>query len=98
MDTELASKLLGALGNNTRLAIFRALIQAGDIGINPRILSKKFNLKPNKLSFHLNCLKELNLILDHKQGREIKYSANYKIMDGLTKFLFENCCQGQKKC
>lgn len=95
MNHNIAVNLLNTLGNNIRLLIFRMLIQAGDKGLNPKDISDELNIMPNKLSFHLNDLKKFGLITNKKDGRELIYSANYKLTQELVEFLFENCCQGE---
>ena len=99
MDNKTATQLFSLLGNDIRLSIFRMLIQAGDSGIRPKQMSDQLKIEPNGLSFHLNKLKELALINNKKSGRELIYYANYKIIEGLVDYLFENCCNGDtKKC
>lgn len=92
MDNKIAVNLLNILGNDIRLSIFRMLIQAGDEGLNPSYIAEKLDIKSNKLSFHLNGLKKANLVNCKKNGRELLYSTNYKVIGGLVDFLFENCC------
>jgi ArsR family transcriptional regulator len=94
MNNNVAVKLLSILGNDIRLSIFRLLIQAGKEGLNPSYIAQKLDIKSNKLSFHLNGLKKANLVNCEKNGRELIYSTNYKIIGGLVDFLFENCCNG----
>ena len=99
MNNDKAVNLLSILGSDIRLPIFRMLIQAGEKGLNPRYISDKLNIKPNKLSFHLNNMKKYNLVSSKKNGRELIYSTNYKTIQNLVDFLFKNCCMGDnKKC
>jgi ArsR family transcriptional regulator, arsenate/arsenite/antimonite-responsive transcriptional repressor len=93
MNNNIAVNLLGILGNDIRLIIFRMLIQAGKKGLKPRQISSELEIKPNKLSFHLNKLKTCDLIFSKKDGREITYSANYILSQELIEFLFDNCCK-----
>ena len=88
---------VNTLGNDIRLTIFRMLIQAGDSGLNPKYISDKLDIKPNKLSFHLNSLKKINLVQHNRNGRELFYYANYKTAQNLVEFLFENCCGDKDK-
>jgi ArsR family transcriptional regulator len=92
MENNTAIKLLKTLGNDFRLPIIKMLIKAGKQGLNPSYISSKLDIKPNKLSFHLNDLKKINLITSKKSGREIIYFANYKLMNNLVDFLFDQCC------
>ena len=95
MKSDIAANLLKTLGNNNRLLLFRLLIQAGSNGLHPTYLCEKLEIQPNKLSFHLNALKNEKLILATKQGRNIIYKANYNIMKDLVDYLFENCCNNE---
>ena len=97
MNNEKAVNLLSVLGSDIRLPIFRMLIQAGKEGLHPKDISNKLNIKPNKLSFHLNSLKKYNLVKSDKNGRELIYSTNYNTIQSLVDFLFENCCKNDDK-
>ena len=96
MNNKIAANLLNILGSEIRLSIFRMLIQAGNKGLNPKYISDKLDIKPNKLSFHLKGLKDSNLINSNKNGRELLYQANYDNMQKLVDFLFENCCENNR--
>lgn len=93
MNNNRAVDLLSILGSEIRLPIFRMLMQAGEKGLNPKFISDKLDIKPNKLSFHLNNLKKCNLVNSKKDGRELIYSTNYETAKKLVDFLFENCCK-----
>ena len=85
---------LGALGHETRLAIFRLLVQAGPEGVNAGQICAKLGLAPATLSFHLAHLARVGLIQGRQESRYIYYAADYAAMDTLLAFLTENCCQG----
>jgi DNA-binding transcriptional ArsR family regulator len=94
METLTAAELLAALGHETRLAIFRLLVEAGPAGINAGAISEALALAPNTLSFHLAHLSRVGLIRGRQESRFIYYSADYTLMDTLLAFLTHNCCQG----
>ena len=94
MELESASSSLAALGHETRLAIFRLLVQAGPQGINAGLICEKLELAPATLSFHLAHLSRVGLIRGRQEGRFIFYVADYAVMDALLAFLTDNCCQG----
>jgi ArsR family transcriptional regulator len=94
VEIEPASKSLAALGHETRLALFRLLVQAGTEGINAGLICDKLKLAPATLSFHLAHLSRVGLIRGQPQGRFIFYAANYAAMDELLAYLSDNCCQG----
>ncbi len=95
METLNAAELLAALGHESRLAIFRLLVQAGPAGINASAIGEQLGMVPATLSFHLAHLSRVGLISGERSSRFIHYSANYPVMDDLIAFLTSNCCQGQ---
>lgn len=94
METLNAAELLAALGHESRLAIFRLLIEAGPEGMNASAIGERLALPAATLSFHLAHLSRVGLIEGQRESRFIRYSANYPAMDGLIAFLTRNCCQG----
>lgn len=95
METLTAAELLAALGHESRLAIFRLLVEAGPAGVVASALGESLALPAATLSFHLNHLSRVGLIQSRRQGRFIRYSAAYGTMDELLAFLTHNCCQGE---
>lgn len=94
METLNAAELLAALGHESRLAIFRLLVEAGPAGINASAIGEQLGMAPATLSFHLAHLCRVGLIQGERESRFIHYSANYAAMDDLIAFLTRNCCQG----
>ncbi|MBL8447039.1 MAG: helix-turn-helix transcriptional regulator [Zoogloeaceae bacterium] len=90
-----AAELLAALGHETRLSIFRLLVQAGAEGVNASAIGEQLAIQPATLSFHLAHLNRVGLIRGERESRFIRYSADYTAMDELLAFLTDNCCQGQ---
>ena len=90
-----AVEALAALAQDTRLAIYRLLVQAGGAGMSVGSIGDKLQLPGATLSFHLKELAHASLIEPRHQGRFIYYSANYECMNRLLGYLTENCCQGQ---
>lgn len=95
METLNAAELLAALGHESRLAIFRLLVEAGPDGINASAIGEQLGLVPATLSFHLAHLSRVGLIQGRRESRFIHYSASYGTMDELLAFLTSNCCQGK---
>jgi len=95
METLAASESLAALGHETRLAIFRALVQAGPEGLKAGAIGEMLGLAPATLSFHLAQLSRVGLIRGRQASRFIFYSADYPAMGELIAFLTDYCCQGQ---
>lgn len=95
METLNAAELLAALGHESRLAIFRLLVEAGPAGVNASAIGEKLGMAPATLSFHLAHLSRVGLIAGERESRFIHYSANFTTMDDLISFLTNNCCQGE---
>lgn len=95
MNTRMAVKALSALAQVQRLSIFKALVAAGDEGINAGRVSQMIGSSPSALSFHLKSMLEAGLITCQQQGRFLVYRANFVVMNQLICFLTENCCQGE---
>ena len=94
METTDAIKSLGALAQETRLAIYRLLVQAGPEGRAAGTIGEKLGIPPATLSFHLTQLAVAGLIRPRQDGRFIYYSADFGAMNALIGFLTENCCGG----
>ena len=95
METLNAAELLAALGHESRLAVFRLLVQAGPDGMNASAIGEQLALPPATLSFHLAHLSRVGLIRGQRESRFIRYSAEFATMDELIAFLTQNCCQGK---
>ena len=87
--------MLSALAHESRLIIFKQLIQAGHSGMYPNTLSETLGMPAATLSFHLKELFHADLVSKEKQGRSIKYTAQYQSMDKLIAYLQENCCSNE---
>lgn len=95
METLDASELLAALGHESRLSIYRLLVEVGCDGINASSIGEKLGIVPATLSFHLAHLSRAGLIKRRQEGRFIYYSVDYGVMDELLAFMTNNCCQGE---
>ena len=84
-----------ALGQESRLNVFRLIVQRGDIGLTPTQIIEKLGIPNATLSFHLKELTHSNLLLVERQGRNLIYRPNAKLVRGLSEFLLENCCGGK---
>ena len=94
MDIDLATRQLGALAQQTRLAIFKFLVVAGTDGIGAGELASRVLIAPNALSFHAKELRHAGLIRSDMRGRNVTYFAEFDAMNTLMAYLLENCCQG----
>ena len=96
METKQAIQCLSALAQESRLSIFRLLVQAGPTGMAAGAIGEALELPPATLSFHLAGLTRAGLAQSRQEGRFVIYSADYAAMSALVGFLTENCCQGAK--
>lgn len=95
MDIKTAVMALGALAQDTRLQIFRLLVQAGAEGLAVGKIAEQLGTEANgRLSFHLKELVNAGLAEARQSGRFIFYSANYLAMNDLLAYLTEHCCAG----
>ena len=85
---------LAALAQETRLAIFRLLVEQGPEGLAAGAIAERLALANATLSFHLKELTHAGLVTPVQAGRFIYYSANYATTNGLVAYLTENCCRG----
>jgi len=92
METNQAVTALAALAQETRLAIFRLLVEAGPTGVAAGEIGASLKVAPATLSFHLKELANAGLLASRQDGRYIYYSANYAQMNALIAFLTDNCC------
>ena len=86
-----------ALGQESRLNVFRLIVQKGDEGLTPSQIKEKLGIPSATLSFHLKELYQANLILVERQSRHLIYRPNPKQLQSLLDFLLFNCCSG-KSC
>ena len=87
-----AAARLEALGNPTRLAVFRLLVRAGDDGLAVGPLQKRLKIAGSTLSHHLRALITVDLVSQDRQGTTLTCRANYKAMETLVSFLVDECC------
>ena len=87
-----AAARLEALGNPTRLAVFRLLVRAGDDGLAVGQLQKRLKIAGSTLSHHLRALITVDLVSQERQGTTLTCRANYRVMETLVSFLVDECC------
>lgn len=94
MENKHAIIALAALAQETRLAVFKLLVQSGPSGITASKIGEQLDIPLSSLSFHLKALSHANLITAAPESRFIIYTANFESMNALLGFLTENCCGG----
>src|SRR4029453_1140353 len=85
---------MAALAQDSRLDVFRLLVQAGHEGMPAGRIAEVLGLAPNALTFHFDRLRSAGLVTVRREGRSMIYAARYDMMNALLAFLTENCCQG----
>jgi DNA-binding transcriptional ArsR family regulator len=95
MDTKMAVRSLAALAQDSRLEVFRLLVQAGPQGLPAGEIAEQLGIPPSTLSFHVKALSQAGLVESRQEGRFIFYSADFAAMNRLLAFLGENCCGGR---
>lgn len=94
MKIKNAVEALSALAQETRLSIFRLLVQTGKEGMAAGVLGEQLGIPAATLSFHLKELARAKLVKSKAEGRYVIYSASFAEMDRLIAYLTENCCAG----
>jgi len=95
MKSKAAIEALGALAQESRLAIFRLLMREGPEGLSAGAIAARLAVPAPTLSFHLAYLKRAGLVTRTRMGRSILYAANIAGMKALLGYLTADCCQGQ---
>ena len=93
-DTQWATAGLAALAHETRLSVFRMLVQAGPDGMIAGAIAEKCGAPPSTMSHHLATLERAGLVQSERESRLIHYRADYTAMRRLLTFLMQDCCQG----
>ena len=94
MESKPAVNALAALAQDTRLAVYRQLVQAGPDGLAAGAIAEALSLPPATLSFHLKTLSHAGLLRMRAEGRSKIYQADFDCMNALLGYLTENCCSG----
>jgi ArsR family transcriptional regulator, arsenate/arsenite/antimonite-responsive transcriptional repressor len=95
MESSTAVQSLSALAQDSRLAVYRLLVEVGPEGLAATDLADRLGIPANTLSFHLKTLSHADLVIARPEGRFIYYSANFDRMNDLIAFLTSNCCGGR---
>ncbi len=93
MDVQQALIAFDALSQETRLRVFRLLVEYGPEGAPAGTLSDKLGIPHNTLSFHLSHMSNADLVLSVREGRSIIYSANFTFFTDLIRYMIEDCCR-----
>lgn len=92
MQPDTAVHILAALAHDSRLAIYRMLVEQGPDGLPAGAIARRLGMALSSLTFHVQHLHRAGLVTQRRVGRQIFYAADYAAMNGLVGFLTENCC------
>jgi ArsR family transcriptional regulator len=95
MDKSAALTALSALGQETRLEVFRLLVRAGAAGLPAGEIAVRLGSVQNTMSAHLKILDHAGLVRSAREGRVIRYVAEMTGFRDLLAFMMEDCCQGR---
>lgn len=98
METSNVIEALAALAQETRLAVYRLLVEHAPEGLPAGQIAERLGIPPPSLSFHLKELSRAGLIASRQEGRFVWYRADLDAMTGLVGYLTENCCRGGAAC
>jgi DNA-binding transcriptional ArsR family regulator len=92
MKSSDALAALGALAQESRLAVFRMLVATGPEGLPAGEIASRSGIPAPTLSFHLAQLRAAGLVRHRRESRSLIYAAEYETMNALVAYLLENCC------
>ena len=92
------TRALGALAQETRLALFRLLVERVPNGLSAGLIAEQLGVPPSSLSFHLRILLNAGLITQRRMSRQLIYTADFAAMNALVSYLTENCCGTGEAC
>jgi len=92
-----ALEAFSSLSQETRLRVFKLIIEYGGTGLGPKQMVEELKIPDNTLSFHLSHLTKSGLVSSRREGRQLFYTANTELVTDLIDFLKENCCTRDSK-
>ncbi|KFI25502.1 MULTISPECIES: ArsR/SmtB family transcription factor [Haematobacter] len=95
MDERQALLSFGALSQETRLRILRMLVVAGPEGLAAGLIAEQAGVTASNVSFHVKELERAGLVSSRRESRSILYTAEFDALNGLLRFLMEDCCGGR---
>ena len=98
MNIKDSAARLEALGNPTRLEIYRLLVRAGETGLSVGTIQQKLDMAASTLSHHLKSLVIVGLVRQDRDGTTLMCRANFSVMRALMDFLVAECCVDEAAC
>ena len=97
MEERQAILAFGALSQETRLRILRLLVVAGPEGLAAGLIAERAGVSASNVSFHAKELERSGLVVSRRESRSILYSVDIGVLNGLLRFLMEDCCGGREE-
>jgi DNA-binding transcriptional ArsR family regulator len=97
MEIRIATACLSALAQESRLQVFRLLVEAGEEGLPAGEIARAVGVPHNTMSSHLAILQQAGLVQSQRQGRSVIYAVDLSGVRDLLAFLLEDCCQGRRE-
>src|SRR3954471_12168230 len=97
MEMFKAIEAFSSLSQETRLSVFRLLIEFGRDGLIPGKIAEELKIPDNTLSFHLSHMSRARLVTSKKNGRSVTYFANTELIENIIDYLKKNCCSRDGK-
>ena len=91
------TEAFSSLSQETRLRVFKLLVEYGREGLVPGEIAREIKIPDNTLSFHLAHMNKAGLVTSKKEGRSITYFANQDLIKNLIGYLNQNCCKKESK-
>lgn len=98
MNSKQVVVALGALAQDSRLQVFRLLVEQGPDGLPAGVIAERLGIPPSSLTFHLQQLLHAGLITQRRVSRQLFYAMVPDTMNGLVAYLTEHCCGGRASC
>lgn len=95
MDIQEALAAFDSLSQDTRLRVFRLLVEHGQTGAPAGTLSESLSIPHNTLSFHLSHMSHAGLVVSRRKGRSVIYRANFEFFSELIRYMVEDCCRAE---
>jgi ArsR family transcriptional regulator len=92
MELSQTVQALAALAHETRLALYRMLVERAPDGMPAGVIAERLGVPPSSLTFHVQHLHRAGLVTQRRVGRQLIYAADYVAMNRLIAILTENCC------
>jgi DNA-binding transcriptional ArsR family regulator len=89
---------LAALAHESRLGVYRLLVEAGPEGLSAGTIASRLKLPASSLTFHLQQLHRAGLVTQERNSRQLIYAADFGAVNALVGYLTENCCGGASSC